>query len=445
MGTKIEKTDLARDALYTKVNQIADEKVSLDDDETITGAKTFSNDTIFGNYITKYVYNRNSNQKDDGIYLKSTFSATSEGLHSTYSGLFFCDSNDLVLCGLAGVVSNQYSVASLFANSSNRQYVSEIQVQVDNTGTTTATAPEPTDTISDTSKHIATCGWVNKTGNNVVHLTDDETIAGNKKFTGTILKPIASTGNINPFKYLWSNAKGTTISNECAIQAVCLYDNTGTASNSHRLAQLNFSISSGNTVSTRIIAYKNVADSTATAYIGAYYPNTGDASTVTNALFRPSTDNSFTLGTADYRWKQLFAATSTISTSDERMKQQIEEIPEQVLLAWSEVNFYQFKYNDSVTEKGENARLHTGLIAQRIKTVFESHNLNAFDYGLLCYDEWEAQEEEKDEEENIISPAREAGNRYSLRYEECLCMEAAYQRWRADKIEERLRRLEGRL
>lgn len=40
--TRILQTDLARDALYTKVNQIADEKVGLSGDETITGTKTFS-------------------------------------------------------------------------------------------------------------------------------------------------------------------------------------------------------------------------------------------------------------------------------------------------------------------------------------------------------------------------------------------------------------------
>lgn len=40
--TRILQTDLARDALYTKVNQIADEKVGLTGDETIAGVKTFS-------------------------------------------------------------------------------------------------------------------------------------------------------------------------------------------------------------------------------------------------------------------------------------------------------------------------------------------------------------------------------------------------------------------
>lgn len=38
-----------------------------------------------------------------------------------------------------------------------------------------------------------------------------------------------------------------------------------------------------------------------------------------------------------------------------------------------------------------------------------------------------------------------ADNRYSLRYEECSCMEAAYQRRRADRIKARLAALKARV
>ena len=59
---------------------------------------------------------------------------------------------------------------------------------------------------------------------------------------------------------------------------------------------------------------------------------------------------------------------------------------------------------------------------------------------------------EKDEEGNIIKhiyvqtqPHIEAGDMYSLRYEEALAMEAAYQRRRASRAEARLAALEQRL
>lgn len=179
------------------------------------------------------------------------------------------------------------------------------------------------------------------------------------------------------------------------------------------------------------------------------YGGTGGSDS--GALSVPSTwpkgtDNTKDLGKSWARWKQLYAGTTSINTSDERVKQGIESVPDDVLDAWGEVEFYRYKFNDAVEEKGfDNARYHTGMVAQRIERVFAEHGLNAFDYGLLCYDEWEAVEEEKDKNGEIIRPARAAGNRYSLRYEECLCMEAAYQRRRADRIEARLAALEARL
>ena len=166
----------------------------------------------------------------------------------------------------------------------------------------------------------------------------------------------------------------------------------------------------------------------------------------TGVRFLPSVDNYIDLGIGSLRWKQLYAGTTTISTSDERMKDNIVAIPDEVLDAWGEVNWYQYQFKDSIEEKGETkARIHTGAIAQRIESIFESHGLDANKYGLLCYDEWKSEPAERDEQGNIVQPARPAGNRYSLRYEEALCMEAAYQRRRADRLEERIARLEALL
>lgn len=154
-------------------------------------------------------------------------------------------------------------------------------------------------------------------------------------------------------------------------------------------------------------------------------------------------DNLISLGYSSQRWKQLYAGTATISTSDERVKDDIEDIPDTVLDAWGDVNWKQFRFKDSVAEKGDKARIHTGAVAQRILSVFEAHGLDACRYGLLCHDAWDAQEEERDEDGNVVQEARPAGDLYSLRYEEALCLEAAYQRRRADRLEERIARLEA--
>ncbi len=108
----------------------------------------------------------------------------------------------------------------------------------------------------------------------------------------------------------------------------------------------------------------------------------------TNA-FRPTHDNVVKCGNATYRWSEVFAGNGTINTSDEREKQQIGAIDEAVLKAWANVNFVQYKWNDAVELKGDGARWHFGLIAQKVKEAFEAEGLDAFEYGLLCYDEWE--------------------------------------------------------
>ena len=41
-------------------------------------------------------------------------------------------------------------------------------------------------------------------------------------------------------------------------------------------------------------------------------------------------------------------------------------------------------------------------------------------YGIVCYDQWDAQPEELDADSNVLTPARPAGNRYGVRYEELL-------------------------
>jgi hypothetical protein len=139
---------------------------------------------------------------------------------------------------------------------------------------------------------------------------------------------------------------------------------------------------------------------------------------------RAATDNAVTLGTPSNRWSVVYAGTGSINTSDEREKQQIQDIDAAALRAWAKVDYCQFKFTDAVEAKADSARWHFGVIAQRVKDAFESEGLDPFAYGVLCYDEWES---EADESGNVT---REAGNRYGVRYEEALALECAYLRSR---------------
>lgn len=170
--------------------------------------------------------------------------------------------------------------------------------------------------------------------------------------------------------------------------------------------------------------------------------------------FRPHVDNTYTLGTASLRWSVVYAGTGTINTSDERYKQKIQDIDSAVLRAWGKVKFYQYKFNDAVESKGDGARWHFGAIAQKVKEAFEFEGLDAFAYGILCYDEWPdeyedviGQREVEKFDENGVGTietedyvtgekrlVRHAGNRYGIRYEEALALECSYLRSKIEGI-----------
>ncbi len=107
-----------------------------------------------------------------------------------------------------------------------------------------------------------------------------------------------------------------------------------------------------------------------------------------NGTMRPETDNTQNLGTSSTRIGTIYAATGTINTSDERLKTDIKQIDDAVLDAWSDVEWCQYKFIEAVEEKGDLARIHFGVIAQRVLDAFKKHGLDPFAYGVLCYDEW---------------------------------------------------------
>lgn len=182
--------------------------------------------------------------------------------------------------------------------------------------------------------------------------------------------------------------------------------------------------------------------------------------TFVGTVFYPSKDAKFSIGQPSNRWTQVYAASGSIATSDENEKQNIEAYPDIVLDAWGEVEFRQFLFNDAVKQKGESARIHAGVIAQQVMEAFEKHGLDATRYGLLCYDKWEDEYEDVEVEDgppvldadgNEVTPAKThterrlvtaAGDRYGIRYSEALCIEAAYQRRCAYRLEARTEILE---
>lgn len=159
------------------------------------------------------------------------------------------------------------------------------------------------------------------------------------------------------------------------------------------------------------------------------------------------------LGTSSYQWKDCYLMNSPIVSSDERLKQDIADVPEAVFRAWGRVGFKQYRFKEAVEKKGADARLHVGLIAQQILSAFEAEGLDATKYGIVCHDSWDDQYEYEtvtdqeavlDEKGNVVTPekthqvkrfVKAAGDVWTVRYEEALALETAYQRWRLSKIE----------
>ena len=138
-------------------------------------------------------------------------------------------------------------------------------------------------------------------------------------------------------------------------------------------------------------------------------------SSTTNEV-QPGSDNTHSLGTASRRWSEVFAGTGTINTSDERAKQNIRELSDAESRVATTVKglVKVFQYNDAIQIKGDNARLHFGVVAQEIIAAFQSEGLDPMRYGVVCYNQWD---EEIDAETGELIPA---GDRYGIRYEELL-------------------------
>ena len=152
----------------------------------------------------------------------------------------------------------------------------------------------------------------------------------------------------------------------------------------------------------------------------------------------------------------VYVPTSIVNWSDSRLKNSVTDIDDALLDAWENIEPKQYKFNDATEEKGDKARYHTGYLAQDIQAECEKQGVNASDYGLFCYDEWDEQEEiseeiekEKDgkivKEKRIIRPKREKGDRYSLRYAEALVVECKYLRRENSRLKENLASIEERL
>lgn len=128
-------------------------------------------------------------------------------------------------------------------------------------------------------------------------------------------------------------------------------------------------------------------------------------------------DNVMRLGSSNARWKQLYAATTSISTSDRNMKDNIRELTDIHKEFFMKLVPVSFTFKD-----GESGRTHVGFIAQDVEQAMDECGLTALDFAGFCKDvKVEAYLDEKSGEYEERPLLDEEGNEqyiYSLRYEE---------------------------
>jgi hypothetical protein len=126
----------------------------------------------------------------------------------------------------------------------------------------------------------------------------------------------------------------------------------------------------------------------------------GNGSAVANlgfggtSLIYPTVDNVADLGIATFRFDDIYATNDVIQTSDANEKQDIEALSEaetRVAVA-AKALLRKFRWKSAVEEKGDEARIHFGIVAQDLKAAFEAEGLDAGRYAMFIHSTWTDEE-----------------------------------------------------
>jgi len=101
-------------------------------------------------------------------------------------------------------------------------------------------------------------------------------------------------------------------------------------------------------------------------------------------------DNEIDLGGATFRFKDIYATNGTIQTSDINEKQDIEDLSEaetRVAVAAKGL-LKKYRWKSAVADKGDDARIHFGIMAQDLQQAFSAEGLDAGDYGMFISTTW---------------------------------------------------------
>ena len=115
-----------------------------------------------------------------------------------------------------------------------------------------------------------------------------------------------------------------------------------------------------------------------------------NAITPHNVSANTGSDNAIDLGYSTRRWDDIYATNGTIQTSDRNEKQDIEALSdaEQRVAVACKGLLRKFRWIDAVAEKGDDARIHFGIIAQELQDAFAAEGLDAGRYAMFISSTW---------------------------------------------------------
>jgi hypothetical protein len=101
-------------------------------------------------------------------------------------------------------------------------------------------------------------------------------------------------------------------------------------------------------------------------------------------------DNVMDIGEISHRFDDIYATNGTIQTSDQTLKQDVAALTTAEIAVAKRIRglVKTYRWIDSVEAKGDDARIHCGVIAQEVEQAFTAEGLDANRYALFCKDTW---------------------------------------------------------
>jgi len=136
------------------------------------------------------------------------------------------------------------------------------------------------------------------------------------------------------------------------------------------------------------------------------------------------TNSNINLGDSSNTWDNGYIADGVWTGSDRNLKQDIEDLSEAELRVATSLKsmMKKFRLKDAVVKKGDDARIHVGVIAQDVKAAFEAEGLDAYRYAILGEDTWWSKQNENGEWlfEKTETEGFTKHTKMSVRYEQLL-------------------------